>query len=324
MNDNGSIEPRYTGIYRGIVVNNLDKGEYGKETGHISGRCKIFFDGIYHPDHKNDNGALLPWAEPVYPIFAGHTDIEAQKTFDKELSTADKKNWTNQITGWAAVPHVGAYVWGFFERGNINYPKFFGMTNTGDKYLSEHKNQRVFATDNVKITIDEEQLNPDSTSKYPSGVTSSTSSASGFTKEQPTLVRINIDNLKPPNGSGSDKDYCAISININGNTSLNVVGNVYENVEGDRIITHTGNQFIKQVGDIEIEHTGNLVETHTGTRKFTVTGNDTETYGSNRTTKISANESVTVGATTKHSTSASADFSAGGVFAIKGAIIKLN
>lgn len=317
---------KYYGIYRGVVLDNNDTGieepdtsSSGKNKGF--GRCKIFFEGIYPDKFKEAMGKMLPWAEPIFPIFGGNAYNDGQKQIDAKLTPTTVKNWTNKYTGWCSVPHIGAYVWGFFQDGNINYPKFFGMTQGGNNYTSEHKNQHVFMSDNVRIVIDEEPLNKKSTSKYDSNNKKCTKTVSGMKKlmkdKMPTTVNIEVTNLKPKNISQAanaskykeDKDFCAINLKIVGNVNAHIKGNIYEEHEGDRFITQTGNTYIKQTGDIEIEHYGDLKETHYGNRKFAVSkhkkknGDNTEiidgeeklTVKKNKTDKIGGNRKSNIG-----------------------------
>lgn len=267
--DNSNL--RHYGIYRGVVLDNDDPGIAGSDVKKGFGRCKVFFEGIYPEEFKSAAGKLLPWAEPIFPIFGGNAYTQTQQELDKKLTPQVIKGWTNKYTGWCSIPHVGAYVWGFFQEGNINYPKFFGMSQAGNNFMSEHKNQHVFCSDNVKIVIDENALNINSSNKFDSNNKDCTSTAQNQVKEKmPTLVNIEVTNLKPEGASEDEKSFCAINLNITGNVNANIKGNVYEQIEGNKYITHKGNTFIKQEGDIEIEHYGLLVETHYGDRKFAV------------------------------------------------------
>lgn len=301
------------GIYRGIVVDNNDDGMVETKDGNTSikkafGRCKVFFEGIY-PEKYRKEPENLPWAEPVYPIFGGNTSVSVQKEEEKDKADVIK-NYTNSVVGWASVPHTGTYVWGFFEEGNIQYPKFFGTTQAGPQFMSEHKNQHIICTDNVKIIIDEEPEHKKATTQNDSLNKKCTSSVVSNAKKlclekMPTTVNITITATKPTKSKREATDFCAVNLNITGNINMNVKGNIYENHEGHRFITQVGNTFHKITGDIEIEHTGYLKETHYGNRDFTVTkgtkgrdldkGDDTETYTENRTVKVGIDQTTTIG-----------------------------
>ena len=301
------------GIYRGIVVDNNDDGIIDTKDGAVPigkafGRCKIFFEGIY-PEKYRKKPENLPWAEPVYPIFGGNTSTAVQKDTEKDDPSVIK-NYTNSVVGWASVPHTGTYVWGFFEEGNIQYPKFFGTTQAGPMFMAEHKNQHIICTDNVKIIIDEEPENEKATTYNDSLNKECTSSVVANSnnlclEKMPTTVNITITAVKPEKGKREETDYCAVNLNITGNINMNVKGNIYENHEGHRFITQVGNTFHKITGDIEIEHTGYLKETHYGNRDFTVTkgtkgrdldvGDDFETYTENRTVNVGINQTTHIG-----------------------------
>lgn len=287
---------KHYGIYRGIVLDNNDPGiTVNKAKYKPSGRCKIFFEGIYSEKFREEQGKYLPWAEPVYPIFGGNTSTAVQKDLDEKSETSVIKNYTNPVVGWGSVPHIGAYVWGFFEDGNIQYPKFFGVTQMGPCYLPEHKNQHVIATDNVKIIIDEEPENVNNTKNLcNSNNTNCTPTCQLFKDElqktkMPTTVNITIVGNRPKKGKKGMTDYCAINLNIVGNVNAKIDGNVYEHINGDKFITQEGNLYHRIVGDIEIEHTGDLYETHHGNRKLTVNGEEEQTFNKNKNVNVTLN-----------------------------------
>lgn len=333
------------GIYRGIVVDNNDTGVLnysdGKENEVIKpfGRCKIFFEGIYPEAFREKHKDLLPWAEPVYPLWGGNTATAVQELQDKKSETEVVKNYTNAVTGWSSVPHIGTYVWGFFEDGNIQYPKFFGVTQVGPMYLAEHKNQHVIATDNVKIIIDEEPENINSTNRVDSNNDDCTPTAKAFAeianlkkKNMPTTVNITVVASKPKNGKEDIENYCAINLNIIGNVNANIKGHIYENHEGDKFITQKGNLYHKIEGDIEIEHIGYIKETHTlaggsapHARDFIVKGGDNhEIYGMNTNVTITGNKEEKVGGERNAVVCANETVMATGAVTLNGQIIKLN
>ena len=320
---------KYIGIYRGVVLDNNDTG-FLEDNNTIKpfGRCKVFFEGIYPEEFRLENGASLPWAEPVFPIFGGNANSAEQQEKDKDSTPSTIKNYSNSVVGWASVPHVGAYVWGFFENGNIQYPKFFGTTQTGPTWLAEHRNQHVICTDNVKIIIDEAPENENSTSQCNSNNTECTSTATsmGLQEESmPTTVNITITATKPNQGKADKSAYCAINLNIIGNVNSKIQGNVYEEIEGNRFITHTGNLFQKQVGDIEIEHEGNLFETHKGSRTFKIlNGDNSETYGQKNTIQVNQDYSESTNANHTLSVSGNESRNVSGNITDKGAMINLN
>lgn len=324
---------KYPAIYRGVVVDNNDDGmlEDGSET-HIFGRCKIFVDGVYPDEFREDSAKMLPWAEPVFPIFGGNSTTAEEEEADAESEIQPIKNYTNSLVGWASVPHIGATVWVFFENGNIQYPKYFGMTQTGNKYLSEHKNQHVIATDNVKIIIDEEPENQQSTARSESNNNESTAtvammgdSAELNKSNMPTRVNITVVCNKPEGGQENETNYCAVNLNIIGNVNSHIQGNVYQQIDGDRFITVNGNQYIRYNGDIEIEHKGLLKETHYGKRDFMVTdGDNTEKYTQNFSSSVVGNSTYEIGGNRSVTIGGNETREASGNMTDKGAMINHN
>lgn len=292
-----SNKVKHYGIYRGIVLDNNDPGIIvGQAKYKPMGRCKIFFEGIYSEKFRSGNGKDLPWAEPVYPIFGGNTATAVQEDLDKKSVTNVIKNYTNSVVGWGSVPHIGTYVWGFFEDGNIQYPKFFGTTQMGPCHMLEHKNQHVIATDNVKIIIDEEPEHLDNTTNIAdSNNTKCTQTCDEYKdvlqkKKMPTTVNITVVAKKPEKGTRAPDEYCAINLNIVGNVNAKIEGNVYEEHKGDRFITQVGNLYKHIKGDVEILYEGNHYITHKGNRSFELSdGNSVEKYKENKTVEVSKN-----------------------------------
>ena len=172
------------GIYRGIVVYNEDP--------RYSGRVKIYVPGIYPIEFKNQH-ELLPWAEPAMSIEGGSwanekatryaensfsvvkdkdesdtvrnsTNIEDQAPKRVYIRNAQHKEpiGLNTETGYCSVPHAGKYftdgaqVFLFFEAGDPNKPVYFAAAQSGTGWFSEHPNQHVFHSDNIRVRIDEE------------------------------------------------------------------------------------------------------------------------------------------------------------------------
>ena len=182
------------------------------------GRCKIFVYGVF-PEEFRANYAKLPWAEPVMSLFGG--------------------NWTNENdglnkeTGVSSAPHQsetpgdGAQVWVFFENGSQNNPRYFGACQSGAGWLSEHNNQHVIKTDNVRVRIDENPEHADSTATFPSYNSNCTSDGKEVV-DVPTRV----------------------DIEILGNVTVNIVGNVNMKIEGDYYEEHTGDKYETLEGNL--------------------------------------------------------------------------
>lgn len=307
MSEKGNLN-KYYGHKRGLVVSNEDyyvsDNDKLKDENFIFGRIKVYVEGVY-PVEFAKAPEMLPWAEPVMPLFGGNGSTEAQRKFDEVDNSshfAITKNYTNTSTGVNTVPHVGSYVWVFFEDGNPMYPFYFGAVQAGNNWMAEHTNQHIIATDNVLIKIDENQAHVKSTMKFNSNNSESTVAgrlAGNRKLDMPTLVDIEITNKKPEKAVNrstkesdkdiykhkTDKDFCAVNLIIQGNVNLYVNGNMYEQIEGDRFITHNGNLYYKHNGDTEIEengaivrtHIGDLDELHNGDKYLRTTGNVDET-----------------------------------------------
>jgi hypothetical protein len=87
---------RYTGIYRGLVINNNDELK--------AGRCQI----QVFPMFATMDPLLLPWAVPAMPVFAG----------------------AGQGYGTLNVPEIDSYVFVFFENGDVYQPVYFAEAGT--------------------------------------------------------------------------------------------------------------------------------------------------------------------------------------------------
>jgi hypothetical protein len=88
---------KLSGIYRGIVVDNVDSSKFG--------RIKVKVHGLF----DDVNTGQIPWAKPALPIFTG----------------------AGVGYGNFAVPEIGSYVWCFFEAGDVYQPIYFAEAGTG-------------------------------------------------------------------------------------------------------------------------------------------------------------------------------------------------
>ena len=95
------------GFYRGVVEDNKDPDGVG--------RCRVRILGV-------------------------HSDNKGEQTDDDGIPT-DQLPWANQVTGLSgnaasSIPQIGAYVFVFFENGNLMQPRYFGIvpgTEKGNK-----------------------------------------------------------------------------------------------------------------------------------------------------------------------------------------------
>lgn len=247
---------KYNSIYRGTVIYNIDPLN--------KGRCKLYIRGIY-PEKLAMDPSNLPWAEPVESLFGGSW-------------TNERSGDLNSETGVTTIPHTsvnalqGAQVWVFFEGGNPQYPKYFAACQGGDGWHSEHNNQHVIKTDNVRIRVDENPNSNSSTCKFDTYNTNCTHLSKKKAEQQvPTRVDVEIWN------EGST----ALNLIIKGNVNMKIEGNVYEQIEGDKHETLVGNLYRKHVGDIHYVHEGDEVYEHTGKFIEKTKGNKTSTVEGN-------------------------------------------
>ena len=217
------------------------------------GRVKIWVPGVYPETFKNDF-SKLPWAEPMMPLMGGNFTEPNMDSFNEE-------------TGVTTIPFVGAELFLFFENGDQNRPIFFGACQGGSGWMSEHINQHVIQTKNVRIRIDEDPANEKSTNKFTSNgnLNPNIKDTAHIVKKNPTRVNLDIVNI----------GKCALNINIIGDVNIAVKGNVYEQIQGNRYETLIGNLYRYHKGDIEYTHDGNTV--------FVIKGNTTNTFNGTET-----------------------------------------
>lgn len=220
---------KFYGHYRGTVIDNYDPK--------VKGRIKIYVRGVYPEEFKN-TPADLPWAEPAMPIFGG--------------SAIGTPGESKPETGISSPPHKNAELWVFFEQGDHNYPIYCFSSQSGDGWMSEHKNQHVIQTDNVRIRIDENPSLPfdgapeKSTSKFNSYNENCTHMSKLLAKESiPTRLDIDI--------------VGNVNVVINGSTNILMNGNVYQEINGDKHETIIGNHYINHEGDLHVTRTGSVV-----------------------------------------------------------------
>lgn len=308
----------YTGIYRGIVLDNIDP--------EIHGRLKIYVPEVYGEAYLNEIDRL-PWAEPVMSLFGGNW-------------TNDRSGDLNTETGVTTIPHTsklpgkGAEVWLFFERGNQNFPKYFAACQGGEGWHSEHHNQHVIRTDNVTIKVNEMPMTQtgedddvayrsisNKPNSYNNNCTSVGTKPELSKAEMVPRLDIEIVNKNP-------KD-AALNLKIKGNVNVFIEGNVYEEIVGDKFETHTGRLYRKHDGDSVIEENGNITYKHDG-KKFSIIkgnyttvhdGNDNKSYSGNTASFVFGNDSrivkemtslVTFGAQTNMTVGQKTEVVAGG------------
>ena len=264
MKSNYSAENKFYHIYRGFVVNNEDPLN--------KGRIKIFVPGVYSSKFM-DVPEQLPWALPAMSIFGGgSTNKHREGVLNKEV-------------GWSSVPHMGnvetgAQVFVFFENGNINHPVYFAVSQSGEGWISEHPDQHVFNSDNVRIRIDEsafdEEKNAWATDEK------STCRFDSYTKNIPELGKKQLEKDCEKNtwnfSDGQIKNLeTRIDIEVKADNinaiNLNIHGNVNMHIDGDWFVEHIGNKFEYQKGDHYIKHDGSTYIEQKGIYKNIQEGN---------------------------------------------------
>ena len=234
----------FTGIYRGKVLDNQDPFNRG--------RCKVYVPGVYSELLSKDPDNL-PYAEPVLSLFGGNF-------------TNNDSNGLNKETGISTIPHIGAEVWVFFENSNHNFPRFFGVAQGGEGWLSEHNNQHVIKTDNVTIRIDESfTATPETSGVYKSTCLFDSYNDKGNAlsvnknkTDNPTRVDIQVKNT----------GNCAVNLILDGDVNIKINGNLYEEITGDK------HEVVK--GNIYKQHNGDTYHYQQGTTFFEQEGNYTE------------------------------------------------
>jgi hypothetical protein len=268
------ITKKYNGFSRGEVLDNTGK----------KGCCKIFVPGVY-PQKFAKDASSLPWSEPAMPVFGG--------------SFTNSKDGQNEETGMTSPPHVGANVWVFFENADQNYPVYCFAIQGGDGWLSEHPNQHVIQTDNVRIRIDEDPSNSDSTTQFDSYNKGCTYlSKPSAVDAIPTRLDIEVTgptNIILSSNLENDEAKPALNVQINGTVYTEINGAKHETINGTHFVQHNGDYHLVRTGDTLIELTGNQTEKITG-NYITTVGKNNELYvRKNNTHSVIGSENISVG-----------------------------
>ena len=96
---------KFTGFYRGKVVDNNDPDKAGRI------RVKVYPMFADLPEEEYD---AIPWAVPAFPISRGSGDF-----------------------GTFAVPKIGSFVWVFFENFDYNQPVYFAEAFSKANIMAE-------------------------------------------------------------------------------------------------------------------------------------------------------------------------------------------
>lgn len=240
------------GFYRGLVIDNADPNS--------KGHCRIYVHGVY-PGESVRNPEMIPWAEPVMPIFGGSGAAASGQKFTS--------------TGWTSAPTIGSYVWVFFEGNDQNYPLYFAAIQGGDAWMSEHEMQHVLSTANFRITVDE---NPSAST------TMLTDVMDGSKTNQQTRARIEIES-----------DAVALDIVIKGDVNLYVDGSLFQKITGNRYTEISGDDVLVVDGNTTETHGGDLKSTRSGNSAKTIKGTDKKTVLKSKTVNVAQSSTDFVG-----------------------------
>lgn len=208
-----------------------------------------------YPEQLAKTPKSLPWAEPMMSLFGG--------------SWTNEQQGLNRETGVTSPPHTstkelqGAQVWVFFEQGNWNRPIYFGACQGGEGWHSEHNNQHVIKTDNVRVRVDERPSDIKSTCKFDT-YNQDCNSNGGNEVQSDVETTVDVEIL------GN------VNLIVNGNVNLKINGDYYEQHTGNKYETLNGDLYRKHVGDVYFQHEGDVLHEHTGDRTYLQTGDQTE------------------------------------------------
>lgn len=199
----------------------------------------------------------------------------------------------NKETGWASSPHAGkqpgtgAQVFVFFEANDINKPVYFAAVQAGPGWISEHPNQHVFQSDNIRVRIDEQPSHPDSTCKFDSYNDQNTVFSVDDGTKTEMQTRLDIEILA--------EDINAVNIQIHGDVNMKVLGDWYIHHEGDKHETHIGNHYVRHIGNTIIEEEGDTVFSHIGNVNEYFDGSYSEIITENYTGHIQGDSTREIG-----------------------------
>lgn len=163
---------------------------------------------------------------------------------------------------------IGSQVFVFFQAGDVNKPVYFAVAQSGPGWFSQHPNQHVFQSDNIRIRIDQQPAHKDSTCKFnPYIQENSIVSKTDVTKKD-MLTRLDIQVLA--------KDINAVNIQIHGDVNMKILGDWWVHHKGDKHETHIGNYYIKHIGDTYVQQQGDSILQKTGNISKHIDGSVTQ------------------------------------------------
>lgn len=351
--------------YRGIVVYNEDPLLKGRVKIYVPGIYPIEFKDKWQQLPWAEPALLLGggnWANEKYAQMSGsvlqlseqdqqavtnnmlaETQQQSQEKTQQEQSTEQQQpaqepthQTTKQLnaeTGWCTVPHAGKYatdgaqVWVFFEAGDINKPIYFASAQSGPGWFSQHPNQHVFHSDNIRVRIDENPYRQQSTCFFPTYntniVKSSLQGSGGGTpggvpfmqlSDLPGVVnncgwqtplvqtkdkkaKLDIEILETHAPTSGD---LAVHIKVTGHVNVQIIGDIYLQHTGNKIQTHIGDHYLHHVGNttifregnINYNHIGNILHNQTGNIESNLTGNQLKVIQGNLIRQRTGNQEI--------------------------------
>ena len=171
------------------------------------------------------------------------------------------------------IPNLALKYLYFLKLGDINKPVYFAAAQSGPGWLSEHPNQHVFKSDNIRIRIDEEPAHPNSTCKFDSYNDKNCQASINDKTKKEMKTRLDIEVLA--------EDINAVNIQIHGDVNMKILGDWYVHHEGSKHETHIGPTYIKHIGNTIIEEEGEYIYKRTGNYSEYIDGIKNETLTQN-------------------------------------------
>lgn len=345
--------------YRGIVVYNEDPLLKGRVKIYVPGIYPIEFKNQWqklpwaqpalglgggnwaNQKHTEIQDSVLQLSDEQQKEVENNKLAETDKEQQEQQQTTEQEEkqpvghqqvkQLNAETGWCTVPHAGKYatdgsqVWVFFEAGDINKPIYFASAQSGDGWFSQHPNQHVFHSDNIRVRIDENPYRQQSSCEFqlyntnivkqkldtcgggtPGGLNlmqlgdlTPTVNNSGWDSpliQSPTKkAKLDIEILESNYAASGDlavhmKITGHVNLHITGDIYLQHIGNTYQTHVGDTFIHHVGNTTILRQGNINQHHIGQVLHLHEGNTQKNHLGNTIEVIEGNLSHQRKGNE----------------------------------
>lgn len=177
------------------------------------------------------------------------------------INQRTEKNQLNNQTGICCVPHAstdntdGSQVFVFFQANDINKPIYFAAAQSGAGWFSQHPNQFVLQTDNVRVRIDE-QTNDLVYQKYGTAVNKSSCFFTSFNSKCQSSHQVRTTKKTLVDIQVQARNDIGINLIVNGDVNIQINGNKYQQINGDIYETHIGNRYIRHEGQTIIQNSG--------------------------------------------------------------------